>query len=223
MAKPSKQRKRSSLVWKFFEFKDDGQNKMCHCKHCIATIKFSGNTSNMLTHMTKNHKELLTNSLKKQPKINISFAKSKKEILDLELAILFSTKCLPLSYAESNEFKRFMSCTVPGYQLPSVKTLKANHINPLAKQIREKITEQIKDAKFSLTTDLWTNIKQESFLGLTCHYLHESKKKNVTLECQHFQGAHDNKNIREEVSQTFQRINNYKLLIKPFDFIFALI
>ena len=56
----------------------------------------------------------------------------------------------------------------------------------MAKQIRQLIKDQAKDQKFALTTDLWSNVQMDSFLGLTCHYMKGAQKKNVALECTPF-------------------------------------
>lgn len=193
----AKQRSRSSLMWKYFVQIED----KCKCLLCNHLIAFSGNTSNMKTHLTNMHPEILGGKKQKQTKISqFAFSKTKKDLLDRELAILSASRSLALNLVETKEFKRFMSVAVPGYQTPSVKTLKKNHLFPMTKKLRQKITEDSSNQKFALTTDLWSNLKQEAFLGLTCHFIHGTKKKNVTLECTPFERDHDNTNIREKVS-----------------------
>ena len=152
-------------------------------------IACSGNTSNMKSHLNSKHSDLLDKKQQRQPKIReFAFSKTKKDVLDREMAILCATRSLALHLVETDEFKRFMSFSVPGYQTPSVKTLKFNHLFPMANQIRDKITQEAADKKISLTTDLWSNLKQESFLGLTSHFVQDGRKKNVILECVRFEG-----------------------------------
>lgn len=140
------------------------------------------------------------NGKESQPKINtFTVPKVKKNKMDLELSILIASKCLPLSLGETCEFKRFMSAAVPGYDVPCAKTIKKNYIEPMIEKVRHKISEEAQDTKFALTCDLWSNLKQESFLGLTCHFISNSVKRNVVLECVPFQGAHNNDNIRKKV------------------------
>ena len=102
-----------------------------------------------------------------------------------------------------------MSAAVSGYVTPSVLTLKENYLFPMAKEVRQMISQQLKNQKFALTTDLWSNVRMDSFLGLTCHYMEGTKKKNVALECVHFKGEHNNKNIRKCVSLAGE-LNQFK-------------
>ena len=196
-------------MWNFF----DRVDKNCKCRICGTKISFCGNTSNMLSHITSMHPEKLKSGSSTQPKIErFTVPRARQDCLNRELSILLATKCLPLSLAESPPFRRFMSKCAPGYEVPCAKTIKANYIKPMNEQLRQKIKEEGENKKFGLTCDLWSNVNQESFLGLTCHYIADDIKRNVTLECVSFIGSHDNVNIREMVM--YKHLNSICFIFK---------
>lgn len=194
--------KKQSLVWKFFEQDPTDKDKV-FCKLCKKSISRNGNTTNMNSHLKAMHQEKLPNQ-PSQPKISqFALPKIQQDTIDHEVAIFVASKCLPLSLVESPAFRRFMSKICPSYKVTCVKTMKKKHIKPMTRQIRQKIIDEMKGTKFALTCDLWTNVNQESFLGLTCHYIYNDAKSNVTLECAPFNEKHNNVNIREMVTIFF--------------------
>jgi hypothetical protein len=124
------------------------------------------------------------------------------------VASLVITNCLPLSFVESVGFRQFCDKVINSYVPPCSKTLKSKFIFPMATKLRAHITEMCANKSFALTTDLWSSIKMDSFLGLTLHCVIDHKKHNFVLECAPFLCAHDNINIREKVIEI---LNNYSL------------
>ncbi len=62
----SKIKRGRSAVWDHFEKVGATGNKKCNCLHCDAVLKFCGNTTNLISHLTNHHKEIY---LQVQPKI----------------------------------------------------------------------------------------------------------------------------------------------------------
>lgn len=203
-------KRKGSPAWKCFEL--IGTN--CHCRLCSKTssptvLKYAGNTSNMLSHIKTVHPDLIqADQSKNQPKISsFTILASRQRFLDHELGVLCVTSCLPLNLTESLPFRRFMFKAVPGYDLPCAKTLKKNHVKPMVEKVTKKIVDDAKDMPFALTKDMpfaltcdfWSNVNQQSFLGLTCHFIKDGVKHNVTLECLPYDGRqceHTSKNCR---------------------------
>lgn len=182
------------------------KDRKAKCKFCNILISFCGNTTNMRNHLLAFHSNEYNGGNKSnQPKISqYTLPKARQEKLNQELALLLVSKCLPLSLSESPAFRRYATVLSQGNQVPCAKTLKKNYITPMEENVRTKIKEDAKNKKFALTCDLWSSVKQESYLGLTCHFIKDSKKYNVTLECVPFPAKHDNVNIREMVKTYFK-------------------
>ena len=74
----------------------------------------------------------------------------------------------------------------PKYTLPARKTISNNLIPAAYEEDRANLKEMLKKTDFvSLTTDLWTNAKSESYNAVTCHFWRPNVKKLETkiLEC----------------------------------------
>jgi hypothetical protein len=184
-----------SFLWNHFT-KNEGDSK---CNHCAAIIKKSGNTSNMGNHLNRAHVSIL----KSAPKVANSIKqflipKQKKEQLDIEFAVFCATESQPLCAGEKQGYIRLLSKHSPGYKPPCSSTLKKKFLLPIHEKVRKRIASLLKDQSFSLAVDLWTNCKQEGFLGITCNFMRDSGVESVALDCVPFDCEH-NINIRNNV------------------------
>lgn len=79
----------------------------------------------------------------------------------------------PLSIVEGAGFKNMVSVFQPGYILP-----KRTCFTKMMERKYDVEIQRIKDAlscssMICLTTDVWTSIATEAYLGLTCHFINE--------------------------------------------------
>lgn len=78
---------------------------------------------------------------------------------------------LPLSTAEAKGFKMLMKATAPLYNIPSRKTI-TNMMETRYEKMKEQFREKIKEvSSYTLTCDNWTDVTNQSYLGVTIHYL----------------------------------------------------
>lgn len=88
--------------------------------------------------------------------------------------------CQPFAMVERTGFRKLLKTMAPQFQIPDRTTIKRfieNKYTCVAQQLKEKI----KDKTVTLTTDVWTDLQMRSYLGVTAHFLHESKTKMVTV------------------------------------------
>lgn len=80
----------------------------------------------------------------------------------------------PIAIVEGSGFGEMIKTFQPGYTLPS-----RHHFTDLMekkyKDALEKVKAEVQNAntKITLTTDCWTSIATEAYLGVTCHFLNE--------------------------------------------------
>ena len=75
----------------------------------------------------------------------------------------------PVNLVEGNHFQKLIKELAAGYELPSGTTF-TRRIEDSYLECKQKIINRLKVFKnISLTTDMWTNINNESFLGITAH------------------------------------------------------
>ena len=77
----------------------------------------------------------------------------------------------PLSVVEHVGFRNLITKLEPRYELPSRKTLTEKILTDLYKRTKSKLREFLDTSSaVSITTDGWTSVANESYLGVTCHF-----------------------------------------------------
>ena len=74
----SKVKRGRSAVWDHFEKVGEPGNKKCHCMHCDTVMNFCGNTTNLITHLSKHHKDIYLQVLPKIQEARPKFAPKEK-------------------------------------------------------------------------------------------------------------------------------------------------
>lgn len=176
-------RSNQSKVWKYFgHYKVNGEiNKQeTVCKICLAVKSYKGgNTSNMMTHLTVHHNDLINPpqqpQVKKQVSIESAFSKIEAKPLCRDSKMYQEiTKSLtdwiikgliPLSTVDDKKFKNFCRSLNPRYGVPCSKTI-TNVVIPkvYAETKAQLISELEKHEAFGITTDGWTSIATQSYV-----------------------------------------------------------
>ena len=113
----------------------------------------------------------------------------------------------PFKVVEGEAFRKMILKFDPKYQLPTRNTIKNFIIKSFNKR-RENIKNYIKNipGKVALTTDIWTSLKNEGFLGVTLHFIDENwVLRHFTLDIFQFKGSHTGEAIANEI---------YKILVE---------
>ena len=81
----------------------------------------------------------------------------------------FITKDLqPTTVVEGAGFRQLLDTVDPSYQVPS-RTHIISVLGIMQEDIRGKVLQELVSAEF--TTDFWTSIATESYLGMTVHFV----------------------------------------------------
>ena len=90
----------------------------------------------------------------------------------------------PASIVEGEAFREFVQLAVPNYTLPHRNTISKVMIPKITKEEKEKLKEEVKDAKWvAITTDEWTSRTVTAFLGVTIHFLKDGQLTSRLLDC----------------------------------------
>uniref|UniRef100_A0A3Q3BF94 HAT C-terminal dimerisation domain-containing protein n=1 Tax=Kryptolebias marmoratus TaxID=37003 RepID=A0A3Q3BF94_KRYMA len=119
--------------------------------------------------------------------------------------------CLPLSLVENGHFKHFLEVLDSKYTPISRKTVSERRIPELVRKVKETVLEKLKTQRsVSLTTDLWSDRRLRSFLGVTAHVCYKSKDSyalgSYLLDCRRFTGRHTGEHIAsafEEITEEY--------------------
>ncbi|CAG5015362.1 unnamed protein product [Parnassius apollo] len=103
----------------------------------------------------------------------------------------------PFSLVEQPEIKELFAMIIPGYSLPTRKTVSNSLLPKMYQECLEKVQVNIDSAwAVCLTTDSWTSINNVSFVSVTAHYLDNTYiMRSYLLDCFSFSDRHTAKNL----------------------------
>ncbi|XP_049902249.1 E3 SUMO-protein ligase ZBED1-like [Epinephelus moara] len=117
------------------------------------------------------------------------------------------TDMRPLSMVEDEGFRQMIHVLNPGYTLPS-----RTHFTKLMERKYEQTFQAVKtdikatQSKIALTTDVWTSVATEAYLGITCHYIgDEWNMKSICLTTMPLEERHSASNIAEWLGEVVAR------------------
>ncbi|EXX65125.1 hypothetical protein RirG_136280 [Rhizophagus irregularis DAOM 197198w] len=190
-----------SDVWEHIDKVTDPEKPKC--KICNKFFSAKSSTTTLRNHIKKYHKhihrEANQTTLKFKGNITSFYDKEKNAEFVKLLIKWIVIDMLPFSLVDSVYFNEFIQKLNPKFRCPGRTTLK-NEIMSEFKSRREHIVDFVKDipGRCSITTDIWSSIKNEAFIGVTIHFItNEWKLKHFTLEVLRITGSHTGNAIYE--------------------------
>ncbi|XP_053594570.1 E3 SUMO-protein ligase ZBED1 isoform X2 [Microplitis demolitor] len=132
------------------------------------------------------------------------------EKLTNSLLNMITVDYMPLCSVEKPGLRQFVKTARPRYTMPCRKTI-TKLMNDKYDVLKLKVMSNIDKCPFySLTSDIWTDISQTSYLGVTVHYLSANnlKVQSTNLCVELLDSAHTAKNIANALKTI---IKNYNL------------
>ncbi|KAM8766859.1 E3 SUMO-protein ligase ZBED1-like [Acanthopagrus schlegelii] len=180
--KGTKKRQKMSKVWEHFKL-DTGGNTVT-CIHCKTALAFHNSTSSMLQHLQRRHPvysesggpspETSKSSQSRMDKFLYKVPSCSPELaaeLSNSILNMIVTDMRPLSIVEDDGFKAMVSTFHPKYELPS-RTFFTKQMEKKYEVIKTKMKQALQETNsIALTTDIWTSIATEAYMGVTCHYI----------------------------------------------------
>lgn len=126
-------------------------------------------------------------------------------IMTQSILNMFIRGMRPLSMVEDEGFIEMIQTLAPGYHLPSRK-----HFTKLMEEKYEDVVQHVKDSlktcsKLALTTDAWTSVATEAYLGITCHFLTSDwELKSYCLTTKPLTERHTGQNIATWIEETVE-------------------
>ena len=230
----------TSAVWSHFGFparngkileSDRKKRQFVHCKLCPKRIKYSGNTTNMRSHLWDTHRREHSALLQEEEaKRKLMPQRGSKEVLEsgqLSIAEGFTrgqpldrssprwaqiTKAVcrfvakdmrPYSTVNDRGFRHLLQVLEPRYTPPDRKLLATKYIPALYEQEKTRIQQKIEGVKdFGLTTDIWTSRAKHAYTSLTIHYIDDTfQLQSHLLSTREFPESRNAENINDELQE----------------------
>src|SRR6266545_917368 len=177
------------------------------CLYCGKKFGKKTGTSSIRTHLgghsvkfNKEQQTTLDSFVKKYfPKIQTEKTQAVIEWIVLDMQAF--------QVVEGQAFHKMLSILDPQYQVPGRKNVKNVILKQFEKK-RERSASFIKNisGKVALTTDIWSSLKFEGFLGVTIHFIDENwVLKHFTLDVFRFKSSHTGQAIADKI---------YKVLVE---------
>jgi hypothetical protein len=211
-------RRRTSIVWEFFyeEVNDHEEVIAIVCSLCKSKWKPGNTTGTLAAHLNNKHKSNI--SLKSSSFITTPYTKKDyKHVEELNRRIIDFIVCcqLPFSIADNPYYRTMINTFDPRYQTFCRQTLRNEIINQF-EVTREKIVKILESitSMVSITCDIWTSISNQSYLGVTVHYIdNDWKARHFLLDLIHYPDNHYGINTKKLLATLFEEM---KIISKIF-------
>ncbi|KAM7399647.1 hypothetical protein PAMP_018897 [Pampus punctatissimus] len=107
----------------------------------------------------------------------------------------------PLSMVEDDCFKAMISTFHPNYDLPS-RTFFTKQLDKKYVDIKDEMQKALQETD---TTDIWTSVATEAYMGVTCHYLKNWKMVSHCLTTMPLEERHTTANIAEWIEEVIAK------------------
>ena len=218
--------KLSSWVWRHFDLQEN--KEYAKCKHCDASIKHHGNTTNMQNHAKRKHPAKISVPQKDNDQRSIhgeTQCKKRKTVQDSLLRYVYPTKThaenstrhkeitksiaemifldvQPYSMVDDTGFRGVVNCLDPMYKMPSRAHFSSKVIPDMYEETRQRIQNQLAACgnKVALTTDGWTSRAMHSYLTFTAHLITSDwEPKTYVLATTKCETSHTSEALMEEI------------------------
>ncbi|XDV36787.1 hypothetical protein PO909_006510 [Leuciscus waleckii] len=205
-------RQKLSKVWDHYTLNKE-ENKV-QCLYCKIELAYHNSTSSMIQHLNRRHplhavSPSIAETSTSQRSMD-SFVRPAQSCTVQEAAIftesilnMLVTDMRPLSMVEDKGFREMISTFNPKYSLPS-RTYFTQLMEKKHRDITEKLKAVLKQTEcVALTTDIWTSVATEAYLGVTCHFLGEDwEMKSFSLTTMPLEERHTAANIADWLEET---------------------
>ena len=225
-----------SPVWQYFGFYKSPsgviQREKAVCQLCRSQLSYSGNTTNLRTHIERHHPiehKLINPEPRKEQyskqqtleevveRLNPLSSDSERHVkLVSAIGNFIAQDMQPLSVVENKGFLDLMKVAEPRFKVPSRGYFTKTVIPSLFSRVKQSVKEMLQTSRFlCITTDLWTAAhSNRAYLCLTCHGINNDWQLcNFCLATKELPVAHTADNISEMIEEILDEWNIDKDII----------
>ena len=209
-----------SVRWEYFGFEVDKDGKRVdekyvHCRICNQKVGFSGNTTNLGTHLQKWHPAALQSgapstskgpvqstlqSYCSRPVTKLASNSKRAKEITLKIAEFVARDMRPIAIVEGAGFKNLIDALEPAYAVPSRKHVMMV-LHGLYDDVKAHLLAELDSVEHvALTTDHWTSRAVDSYLGLTAHFVNQHwELVTRVLQTREVKERHTSANVADDL------------------------
>ena len=154
----------------------------------------------MKRHIERKHPEGLTRA---GDPVNTAATEYSQERFEQDMSEWISGDCLAFNTIQSPRFKRMIANLSSKASIPSPKKFK-RVLGDVYAEKRRELMDRLAETpgNISLTIDVWTSRMQDSYLGVTVHWIDpKCVPDSSVLDIVSFPGSHSGENIASELKK----------------------
>ncbi|KAF0029349.1 hypothetical protein F2P81_018454 [Scophthalmus maximus] len=210
-------------VWVHFGFKNkpgsmDLDKANAICKLCHAAVKYSGNTTNLRTHLVRRHADTI--KLQQQPKPvdlrqttlddttnKFSSTSSRAVKITESVVLLIRHDLRPYSVVENTGFRYMVNTMEPCYVIPTCRYITEVAVPRMYEEVKQVVKTSLGSAeRVAPTCDGWTSRATESYVMITSHHIdQEWKLISHVLQTRATHESHTSGNIVELLKRALEK------------------
>ncbi|CAF1076091.1 unnamed protein product [Brachionus calyciflorus] len=203
-----RKRDKRSWVWQHFDF--DETTELAKCTRCNFSRKHNNSTTYLQNHLStheiyenKSGVELkfaeavysdtcdeFSDSEEEsntQPTKKTKLSQNKVNKINQRVINFMISTNQPARLVENQSFRELLKELNSSYQVPCRNTFNNNFLPQKFQLIKNLLQRELsKISKCSISADAWASISNESFLGVTCHFITENFKFKSFILCLKF-------------------------------------
>jgi hypothetical protein len=192
----------------------EGSIENNNVKYCNAEFSDHGNTSCMRSHINSKHKNIkmcIYEVAKSQRERSIKNAYANinvykgdserhKNLTNAVVEFLVETN-QPLSLVDNPSFIKMLNKFDNKYKLPCRQTITQKNIIEKFESVKQIVQKELDTADYvSLTLDGWSSVSNNSYLGITSHYIDEDFEfQSCLLALKYAPMSHTGVNLSNEI------------------------
>ena len=154
---------------------------------CKKTIAYSGNTTNLHQHTEKWHPHLhkqgsrsnesgpstqaTLDEIVQKPVTKLPPGSKHAQKITRTMAEFIARDMRPVALVEGKGFVKLIETLEPSYRIPSRKTI-MKELVAMETEVKCAVAADMEKARYvSLTTEFWTSVANDSYLGITAHFV----------------------------------------------------
>ena len=159
-------------------------------------------------------KQLTVEAFVARPVVKMAKSNNRVQVLTRGITEFVAKDLRPIGVVEGEGFQRLIQMLEPAYTVPSRKTI-SKELKVMQEEVKENVTSELGQATYvALTTDFWSSFANDSYLGVTCHFISPQwELRSYVLQTREVTERHTGENMAQELQNVVDEWDIHNKLV----------